>query len=487
MNILYIDIDSLRADHLGCYGYARPTSPHIDRLAAEGVRVSSCYTSDAPCLPSRTALFSGLFGIHNGVVTHGGTASHMRYPGDGHSTDRERLPLPMALSMAGYHTVTFTNFAQRHLAWHFLAGWDEIHKVNNKGGHERADEVSQVFLPWLRQHAGEDKLFVHVNFWDPHTPYRTPLEYGNPLEGSPRPEFPDDETIAAQRESYGPMSARDHVLNQERYPRLPAGITNRADFDRWIDGYDVGIRYVDDHIGQIRATLEARGVLDDWAIIVSADHGENQGELNIYGDHQTADEYTTHIPLIIRWPGTTAPGGAYAGLVYHLDLAPTLCELLGVRVPERWDGRSFAPVLRGQAHTDREYLVLGQGAWTCQRAVRQGDWLLVRTYHTGHHPFPAAMLFDLAQDPHETRNVAESRPEVVAALDHLLTEWWQEQTSGPQGQPDPMLTTIQEGGPFYVRGKLQPYIERLRAAGRNAAADELARFRGGPIGGKGES
>mgnify|MGYP002630059017 CR=1 FL=1 len=77
MRILYFDIDSLRADHLGCYGYHRATSPCIDRMAADGVQFNGCHVSDAPCLPSRTALFSGRFGIHNGVVNHGGTASEM--------------------------------------------------------------------------------------------------------------------------------------------------------------------------------------------------------------------------------------------------------------------------------------------------------------------------------------------------------------------------------------------------------------------------
>src|ERR687887_352738 len=99
MRIVYFDMDSCRPDHLGCYGYrhhtGRATSPTIDRIAAEGVVFTSCYASDAPCLPSRTALFSGRFGIHSGVVGHGGTAARMRSPGDGHSTDPERLPLPM--------------------------------------------------------------------------------------------------------------------------------------------------------------------------------------------------------------------------------------------------------------------------------------------------------------------------------------------------------------------------------------------------------
>src|SRR5215212_3612028 len=83
MRILYIDIDSLRPDHLSCYGYHRNTSPNIDRIASEGVRFENCYASDAPCLPSRTALWAGRFGIHNGVVNHGGVASEPFIEGPG--------------------------------------------------------------------------------------------------------------------------------------------------------------------------------------------------------------------------------------------------------------------------------------------------------------------------------------------------------------------------------------------------------------------
>ena len=81
MRILYMDIDTLRADHLGCYGYCRDTSPNVDRIAAQGVRFDSCYISDAPCLPSRASLYTGRFGIHSGVVNHGGLAADLRLQG----------------------------------------------------------------------------------------------------------------------------------------------------------------------------------------------------------------------------------------------------------------------------------------------------------------------------------------------------------------------------------------------------------------------
>src|SRR5512144_1785372 len=106
MRILYLDLDTLRADHLGCYGYPRSTSPNIDRIAAQGVRFDQYYCSDAPCLPSRTALMTGRFGIHTGVVNHGGTCADPRI--DGHRRGfRDSLSsssLPAFLKRQGLHT-----------------------------------------------------------------------------------------------------------------------------------------------------------------------------------------------------------------------------------------------------------------------------------------------------------------------------------------------------------------------------------------------
>ena len=116
MRILYFDIDSLRADHLGCYGYHRATSPCIDSMAADGVQFNGCHVSDAPCLPSRTALFSGLFGIHNGVVNHGGTASEMFNEGVRRDfiSQHGQANWMRCLHDQGLRTATISSFGERH-------------------------------------------------------------------------------------------------------------------------------------------------------------------------------------------------------------------------------------------------------------------------------------------------------------------------------------------------------------------------------------
>jgi choline-sulfatase len=128
LRILYIDIDSLRPDHLGCYGYHRDTSPHIDALAREGTRFENVYVSDAPCLPSRTALWSGRFGFRTGVVGHGGTAADpfVEGPQRGFRDSFYETSWMSALRRAGMKTVTVSPFGERHAAWNWYAGFSEI-------------------------------------------------------------------------------------------------------------------------------------------------------------------------------------------------------------------------------------------------------------------------------------------------------------------------------------------------------------------------
>ncbi|WP_224337703.1 sulfatase family protein [Haloprofundus halobius] len=517
MRILYVDCDSLRADHLGCYGYHRNTTPTVDALADDGMRFTDYYASDLPCLPSRTALVTGRFGIHTGVVNHGGLASEPRRTGRdrGFSTADRFRTLPAVLRDADHRTALVSSFPTRHGTWHVLDGFEEWRDTGGCG-FERADDVYAHAEEWLDAHATEEDWYLHVNFWDPHTPYDTPVAYGNPFADDPAPEWPDEETIREHWEGYGPHSARDlHGVGKTPdesvdwgadpgLERTPARIESREDYRQWIDGYDVGIRYMDDYIGELLARLERHGVREETLVIVSADHGENQGECNIYGDHHTADRPTGRVPLVMSGPGVGA--GVDDAFHYALDLAPTLAELVGADAPEGWDGRSFAPALVDadadaavcaddeSVTTDgeygREYLVLSQGALTCQRGVRWENWLLLRTYHDGVHDFDDVELYDLDADPHQTTDLADERPDVVGEGSRRLEAWHADRMTEsargerggnpdpPAGLRDPLWTVIEEGGPYHATrrpGKLRRYVERLRETDREAIADRLER------------
>jgi choline-sulfatase len=484
MRLVYFDIDTLRADHLGCYGYHRATSPNIDAIAAEGVRLNHCFNSDAPCLPSRGGMWTGRHGIHTGIVNHGGTdADPMREGRDrGFRTSPAYDAWPKVMEKAGKYTVSFSPFAARHSAWWFCSGFREFYNTG-KGGMERADEVFPAAMDWLEQKGAGDDWFLHINCWDPHTPYRTPMDYGNPFENDPPPAWLTDEIIAEQRQSYGPHSATETggygKNNPQQFPRLPEDIRNLADFRRWIDGYDVGIHYADHWIGKVVARLKALGIYEDTAILISSDHGENQGELNIYGDHHTADIITSRVPAVLKVPGL-APA-VDDGLHYQSDVAATLLELWGMQVPERWDGRSFAPALRNGEDGGRDYLVTSQCCWSCQRMVRWGRWSLMRTYDTGLKAFPRVMLFDVEADPHLQHNLADARPEVRDRGLGLLEQWHDEMMQTSDYNIDPMWNVIREGGPYHTRDNAEAYARVLRETGRPRHADYLEKYRGKPL------
>ena len=152
MRVLYIDIDSLRPDHLGCYGYHRQTSPNIDTIAGQAVRFENVYVSDAPCLPSRTALWSGRFGYETGVVGHGGTAADpfIEGPSRAFRDTFDATGWMRALRNLGMKTVTVSSFGERHAAWHWYAGFNEIYNPGF-GGLDLADDVTPLAIDWLRR------------------------------------------------------------------------------------------------------------------------------------------------------------------------------------------------------------------------------------------------------------------------------------------------------------------------------------------------
>lgn len=477
MRLLYVDIDTLRADHLGCYGYHRRTSPNIDRLAAESVRFERCYASDLPCLPSRTALFSGRFGTRTGVVGHGGTAADpfIEGPGRSFSQSLARTAFPALLRRLGMRTVSISSFAERHSAYHVQAGFQETATVGRRGL-ENADEVHALASDWLARNGASDRWFLHVQLWDPHTPYRAPDSFGDPFAAEPLPAWLDERVRAAHMQGCGPNSAREVVgfstdYPYGDYPRQPRSAASMREVRRMFDGYDAGVRYADLYVGRLIEQLAQLGVLEDTAIVISADHGETLGELNIYCDHHTADEHTARVPMLVRFPGI-APRVARA-LCYQFDIAATLIGLLGGEVPAAWDGKSFAEAFRTGRDEGREHLVLTQGAWTCQRAVRFERHLFIHTLHDGYHLFDEHMLFDLDADPHEQHNLAPEHPELVARGLAVIERFRADALARSTAGIDPLETVLREGGPFHVRGQLRPYLERLRATDRAQLAAAL--------------
>ncbi len=483
MRILVLDLDTLRPDHLGCYGYHRNTSPNLDRIAREGVRFDNYYCSDAPCLPSRAALVTGQFGIRSGVVGHGGTAADMRLEGRDRAfrTRFSQYALWAFIQRQGFHTVSISPFAERHSAWWFNAGFREMLNPG-KGGMESAEEVTPSVMDWLGRNVKRDKWLLHINYWDPHTPYRAPQEFGNPFANELLPAWMTEQILQEHRSQPGGHSAQEVAMWDNRtypqFPRHPGEVRDMADFRRMIDGYDCGIRYMDDHVGRILDALDRAGVLDDTAVIVTSDHGENLGELNSHGEHGTSDYITHRIPMIIRWPGGRK-NAAESGLFYNLDLAPTLAELFGVAPAPAWQGRSYAAAVKPGANAapvaGRDYLVLSQCCHGAMRSVRFGPYIYIRTIHDFFHLYPREMLFNIVEDPHETRDLAPSRPDLCAQGARLMLQWHEDMMMQMPDAVDPLWTVMREGGPSHSKGQLPKYLDRLQQTGRGRHVEALKR------------
>lgn len=482
MRILLIDIDTLRPDHLGCYGYRRNTSPNIDSIAAEGVRFDNYYCPNAPCLPSRASLISGRYGIHTGVVGHGGTSADMWLQGESRgfhdcTSDHNLISL---FRKKGLYCASVSTFAERHSAWWFNAGFNECVNMG-KGGVESAEEITPDAVDWLTRKGTRDNWLLHVHYWDPHTPYRAPAELGNPFENEPLDDdWITDELFEEHKRHVGPHSA--YTINMwndktnPRFPRQPGRVDSLADVKKLIDNYDTGVKYADDNVGILLDTLRKLGIYDDVNIIVTSDHGENLGELGIYSEHGTADEATCRIPMIIKWNGGKK-GIADKELHTNVDLAPTIEDLLGIQNKcERFDGESYAAFITDGQSKKREAVVLTQCAHVCQRSVRFDHYIYIRTYHGGLHLFPEEMLFDLDNDKHQTQNIAESNPELCGRGARYLEKWVADMMRSSDYAADPLWVVMKEGGPFHAKGQKKYYTDSLREQGREADAAAIEKL-----------
>ncbi|MGC8861306.1 MAG: sulfatase family protein [Armatimonadota bacterium] len=448
MRTVFFDIDCLRPDHLGCYGYNRPTSPNIDTVARQGVRFDRYYCADSPCLPSRMNWSSGRLGIRNGVVSNFGAGAQFRIRTRNYVGPQEDNDMLMRrLRRAGVHPVSFSNFADRHNMFWFECGWAEFHTPNLKGGGEVAPEIHEPLMRWLKNNARREDYLLHINYWDAHRVYKMEASWADRFKDYPVAQpWPDEDAIKQHQLIKGPFTAQAQFRDgKSTVPLMPDSISSRKDFEHLINGYDAAIAYVDHHIGIVLNELADQGVLDDSAIIITSDHGDSFGEHGIYSDHVNADECIHHIPLVIKWPGVTKPGSTCDSMLYNIDLSPTLCELYGAEIPSDWDGVSFAPQIRGETGIERDRLVWGHALYTVQRAVRTRTHLLIHTYDDMGYSRKEVELYDMVDDPYQSRDIARERQDVACELDAYVTnQWLEEQKSKPNWLGDPFDVVLAE-------------------------------------------
>jgi len=433
-NVVLIAIDSLRPDHLGCYGYHKPTSPNIDALAAESVVFERAFAPGIPTMPSFTTLLTGLHPYRHGIVAH--------------IPARERLsegvqPLPQLAKNAGYVTVGIDNLAVQgngRGSW-FSRGFDYYSGFLFKPFSNQSEQLVDRALGFLSD-LREKPFLLFLHLWDPHTPYGPPPPYDT-LHYDPDAFLAPDEPSLAQVKALAP----------EYYEAFLGEMNLKVpdDYAYVVAQYDGEISYTDAQVGRVFAHLKATGLWDNTVVVLMSDHGECFGEGDIYFDHHGLYDAVIRVALMCRAPG--ASPARCGAMVSTEDILPTLMEWCG-----GWPGpagypltgRSFAPALRGgEPFAGRDVLFGVESTRQASLCVRTDRWKLIQPIALdargaplvdiyGQPRDPAMRLFDLKNDPQERRDVSAARPDVRDEMAQRLAGWRAEEIV-LRGGSDPVL------------------------------------------------
>jgi arylsulfatase A-like enzyme len=372
-NVLFVLVDTLRADHLSCYGYERETSPRVDALAREGWLFENHLAHAGQTVPSTISMLVSKYPAEHGFV-------HL---GDGHFArnppyfDDELVFLAEVFERAGYRTGGFVGNPFLKRKTNFAQGFERF--MHSRG---RGSEHVSAALDWLLD--GDDEpdqpYFVYLHLMDVHSPYRPPAEYARLFTG------PSDGRLL--------------------YRNGPAPEMRPADLAVTTAAYDAGIRYVDDLIAGLLERLEEAGLLDDTIVVFTSDHGDEFLEHGGLGHGTSVYGELVRVPLILHAPGRLGAPQRVAHMTQHVDLAPSLLELVGIAAPAGFRGRSvFEPA---------SVVYAENGPW---RAVWNAAGKLVVQLDEGR--------FELygADDPLDQRQLDD--PELRATLGPLLDTYVQ--------------------------------------------------------------
>ncbi|MFQ6095314.1 MAG: sulfatase [Candidatus Bathyarchaeia archaeon] len=427
MKVILLVIDTLRADHLACYGYHRKTSPNLDRLAREGVLFERAYPSDVPTQPSFTSMFTGRRGIHTGIVSHSET-----------ETLSESVPyLTEILSNHGVTTAAVSTLymMRRWFARGFKYYMNPVAGIRRRLQQVDAEEINGMALPWIREHKDED-FFIFIHYWDPHGLYLPPEPYRRMFYQGDESDPENHSLDVLKTQPVWPFTKR----------HLDAIGEDITDIEYVIAQYDGEIRYADDNVGRLLEHLEDLEILDETAIIFTSDHGESLGEHHFYFDHAEVYETTVHIPLIIRYPQMVPEGKRIDELVQStICTPPTILTLFGIEPPKVMTGKDLIKIANGQ---DKGYdeVYVNQGLWTAKRAIITEEWKLIETLDKAFWETPDTELYDMKSDPKEKANLAEEKPDVVEQLQLRMYKWLRENL---RKHIDPLELIVSRGLPAY--------------------------------------
>lgn len=358
-NILLISIDTIRADHLSCYGYKKMKTNNIDYLANTGIMFTKAFCQVPLTLPSHTSIMTGLYPHHHGVRNNGT-----------YIFDKKSPTLAKILKEKGFKTAAFISayVLDRRFGLDFgFELYDDEVPINPLSPHQleaerKAEEVSKKALKWLKNNLN-NKFFLWIHYYDPHTPYAPPKKYA----------------------------------------------------DKYEDPYDGEIAYVDDQIGLLITFLKKNNIYSDTLIIIIGDHGEAFGEHQELTHGMFLYDTTIHIPFIIKFPKFNKHKKINA-TVRSIDLFPTILDLLHIN-NYKSDGNSLIPLIKSFSRKNNlinyaETLYPNNFKWSPLFSIRTKEWKLIDS--------PKPELYDLLNDPEEKANIIQKYPEKAKKFMDLL-------------------------------------------------------------------
>ncbi len=415
-NIVLITADTLRGDMTGPGGSAEVYTPHLDRIAAEGVRFTRAYTTITTTLPAHASLMSSLY-----------PKDHRAYSNVSKLSNRI-VTLAEVLGPLGWRTGAHIN-----MPWlnpdtgNVSQGFQDI----RRGDHIRkADKTNPWAENWIRKQSERDGPFLlWLHYVDNHTPYHAPGPYSDMyFEGGKG--APGETSLASIWDTFPP----DH-RESEAFLSWLDGV-NSADFV--VGTYKGSVTWLDQHIALLRRSLEESGQWDETIFVFTADHGESLGEHDLWFVHAGLYEPTVRVPLVMRFP--EGPRGRKVDTVVSLvDVMPTLLGRIGAPTPQEARGRDLWPLIEG---ADLEGAALLEHTGQQLQGVVTQRWKYIEHRKTNriYASYPmnegTQELYDLVEDPGELKDLSGSMPDKVVELQGLMARLEEGERSFEEGKAE---------------------------------------------------
>ncbi|HUU82497.1 MAG TPA: sulfatase [Phycisphaerae bacterium] len=397
-NIVFVMIDTLRADSMGIYFNNEGHTPNQDALALEGVTFERAITQAPWTQPAIASLFCSRYpGVHK--VLDYATAFRATHEGQPKVAvfDESFPTIAEALRERGYVTAGFVANPYIVEEFGFAQGFDHFDTsfANNL---TPGNVVNDAAFAWLRQRDPNKPFFVYLHYMDCHGPYDAGPEFLDPLLA--RVEQMPRKRVLNDREFKELNYLKNQLPTVHDNPDLHRRLFRFQEY--WAARYNAGVRQMDYYIGQLRAGLTEMGLWDDAYVMLTADHGEALCEHGLWEHGWSTHHTDLHVPLILRWPGVLPAGKRVLQTIRLIDVLPTLVEQLRLPTPPGMQGASLSPYIAGRPPSN-PVIAFAEGVKLGgeQKAVYVGDWKLIKFVTSN-----TVQLYNIAQDPLEQNNLA---------------------------------------------------------------------------------